>query len=260
MKYLGGKYMIGKEISEIMNKHVEPSSVKGYVEPFCGALGVLKHMNKTYTNRCVASDNHSDLIQLWKEVQENTFDTPDEVSENDYNTIKHYSSPNSLKAFVGFGLSFGGRYFGPYAPKYTNGKKENYLQAATNSVNKLRPLIQGVKFSAKSYKNQSHKNKLIYCDPPYQQTKFPIKYRRGVKEYDVFDNNEFWEIMRKWSENNIVFISETSAPEDFVCIWEKLSHRSAAQSKKTRYKAESESYASEKLFVHNSVIPKLKSI
>ena len=43
--------MIGKEISEIMNKMVDPSSVKGYVEPFC-ALG-LKHMNKVYTNRCI---------------------------------------------------------------------------------------------------------------------------------------------------------------------------------------------------------------
>ena len=66
--------------------------------------------------------------------------------------------------------------------------------------------------------------------------------------------------MRNWSENNIVFISETSAPEDFICIWEKISHRSAAQSKKTRYKSESDSYANEKLFVHNSVVSKLKSI
>lgn len=259
MKYLGGKYKLGKEISEVINKHVDPSSVKGYVEPFCGALGVLKHMNKVYKNRCIASDNHSDLIKLWSDVQSDTFVVPHEVTEDDYNTIKYYDSPNSIKAFVGFGLSFGGRFFGAYAPKYTNGKNENYLQAAINSVNKLRPLIQGVKFSSKSYKSHNHKNKLIYCDPPYQKTKFPIKYRTGVKNYDVFDNIEFWEIMRKWSANNIVFISETTAPDDFVCIWEKVTQRSAAQSQKTRFKSESDSHANEKLFVHKSVVSRLKS-
>ena len=45
---------------------------------------------------------------------------------------------------------------------------------------------------------------LVYCDPPYAYSKYPIKYRRDVKKYDVFDNAEFWEQVRKWSKNNIV--------------------------------------------------------
>ena len=95
-------------------------------------------------------------------------------------------------------------------------EKENYLQAATNSVNKLRPLIQGINFSSKSYNSHKHKNKLIYCDPPYQQTKFPIKYRTGVKKYDVFDNKEFWEIMK----NGVLIILYLfqKLPHQMICM------------------------------------------
>jgi DNA adenine methylase len=51
----------------------------------------------------------------------------------------------------------------------------------------------------------------IYCDPPYENT---TNY--GTK----FDHNLFWEIMRKWSETNDVYISSYEAPEDFECVWE----------------------------------------
>ena len=97
---------------------------------------------------------------------------------------------------------------------------------------------------------------LIYCDPPYQTTKHPIKYRTDTKHYDIFDNEKFWNTMRVWSKNNHVFISETTAPDDFIPIWEKKSHRSASQSSKTRYKNDSETYTVEKLYVHKNNIDK----
>ena len=63
---------------------------------------------------------------------------------------------------------------------------------------------------------------LIYCDPPYQTTKYdPIKYRTDTKYYDIFDNEKFWNIMRLWSKKNHVFISETTAPDDFVLFGRK---------------------------------------
>ena len=67
-----------------------------------------------------------------------------------------------------------------------------------------------------------------------------------------FDNDNFWEVMREWSKNNKVFISETHAPDDFISIWEKQSHRSMSQSSKTRYKSESEMYKTENLFIHEN--------
>ena len=57
---------------------------------------------------------------------------------------------------------------------------------------------------------------IIYCDSPY----------RGTTQYDKnivgeFNHDEFWDIMRKWSKDNTVLISEYSAPEDFEIVWEK---------------------------------------
>ena len=67
MKYLGGKYFIGKDISDVMKKLVKKEDVNGYLEPFCGALSVLTHMNEEFD--CIASDYHPDLIEMWKKVQ-----------------------------------------------------------------------------------------------------------------------------------------------------------------------------------------------
>lgn len=257
MKYQGGKYMIGKHISNILLSY-NVENLNGYIEPFCGALGVLKHMTPHF-KKCYAYDIHSDLIELWKQVKNNEFKPPESMSEKKYLEIKNIQSPSALKAFVGFGCSFGGVYFGGYAQKYTGGKNENYLQAATNSMKKLQPLIKNVNFNCTSYSKLRPKNKLIYCDPPYQFNNFPVKYRNDTKKYDLFDHDKFWDIMRKWSQNNLVIISEFKAPADFICIWKKEKYQSASQSKKTRYKSKNtKKYLIEKLFIHNSIFDKYK--
>jgi site-specific DNA-adenine methylase len=127
-----------------------------------------------------------------------------------------------------------------------------------NSLKRTYPLIQNTQFINQDYYTLNPINMFVYCDPPYHITKFPIKYRTDVKHYDIFDNNKFWNIMRIWSKNNIVIISETTAPEDFVEIWQQDRYRSAAQSTKTRFcdKSEinSDTHKTEKLFIHQSLI------
>ena len=98
-----------------------------------------------------------------------------------YNEAKQLESPNAYKAFVGFGMSFGGRYFGAYSQKYLNGKKEDFCKEMVNSLSNIREKIGNVVFSNKDYKIGNRKNMLIYCDPPYAYSKYPIKYRRDVK-------------------------------------------------------------------------------
>lgn len=253
MKYLGGKYMLGKDISKVLLYIIKDKNVSGYIEPFCGALGVLKHIAPHF-NQVKASDIHPDLIELWKVVKDGSFKPPNECNEQDYYRIKQLPSPNALKAFVGFGCSFGGKYFSGYAQKYTGSKKENFLQAATNSINKLRPVVQNVDFKCISYYKLRPINKLIYCDPPYKSNTFPVKYRNHTKKYDVFDTEQFWDVMRRWSKNNIVVISEIEAPTDFIVIFEKKKYRSISQSKKTRYKSKhTEKFSNEKLFIHKSL-------
>jgi DNA adenine methylase len=254
MKYLGGKQRLGKHISPILHALWENSECNGYIEPFCGSLGVFRHMT-TLSNAktIVANDYHPDLIALWNDLQKGEFRPPDSVSEAQYNKAKLLKSPNSMKAFIGFGMSFGGRYFGAFAHKYLGNKNEDFCKEMTNSLNRIAPKIRlpKVKFQNSKYQDLRPNNKLIYCDPPYRLTNHPIKYRTSTKKYDVFDNDEFWDIMRKWSKTNLVVISETTAPNDFVEVWNADMYRSAAQSSKTRFKSKTtKTVQNEKLFVH----------
>ena len=249
---MGGKYMLKKDISGVMKDNIKPEDVDGYLEPFCGACSVLSIMNQDYD--CTASDYHPDLIELWKAVQDDSLVIPIDMTEEVYNTIKELPSPSALKAFVGFGCSFGGKYFAGYADKYKNNKKEDYLKEVTNSIRKKKDKLKDIHFDCCSYDEWDPHKMLIYCDPPYQETKFPIRYRTDTKEYDIFDNKHFWDVMREWSKDNYVFISETSAPPDFEMIWSKSTHRSASQSEKTRYKNKSASFKEECLFIHKSLL------
>lgn len=52
---------------------------------------------------------------------------------------------------------------------------------------------------------------LVYCDPPYANT---TKYT-GTPD---FDTDKFWNVMREWSKDNDVYISEYEAPDDFISV------------------------------------------
>ena len=214
MKYLGGKHNIGLQISTFLKSHYT-DDLNGYLEPFCGSLGVFKHMSVINEKPATANDIQPDIIQLWKELQDNTLHVPTSFSQNEYNESKLLSSPSSLKAISGFGLSFGGKWFGGYAQKSAGNSGRNYLSEFRNSIEPIKKSIQrdNVFFERKSYFDFEPVNMLIYCDPPYKSTQ---RYSTGQ-----FDSELFWNTMRKWSEQNVVFISEQTAPNDFKIVWTK---------------------------------------
>ena len=60
--------------------------------------------------------------------------------------------------------------------------------------------------------------------------------------------------MRMWSIDNVVIISEMTAPDDFVEIWSKDKIRTICKSSKTRFKNIKENEVkkvTEKLFIHS---------
>ena len=246
MKYLGGKQRLGKHLAPTLHEFWHTETHDGYMEPFCGSLGVMRQMTDLPTKQFHANDYHPDLIRMWQEVKDGTFVPPESVSEAEYLEAKELKSPSAMKSFVGFGMSFGGRFFGAYSQKYLGDKKEDFCKEMRNSLKRTAPAIQNVKFTNEDYRDLNPHNMLVYCDPPYQKTKFPIKYRRETKKYDEFDNDEFWDVVREWSETNTVLVSETTAPDDFVVVWEKPLTRSASNSKNTKVK---ELPLTEKLFM-----------
>lgn len=116
-----------------------------------------------------------------------------------------------------------------------NGKVRyrNYYRESKDNI--LSQNLKGIVFEQGDYKYLSYTNCLIYCDPPYENQK---QYENSMN----FDYKEFWNVVRKWSENNIVLVSELNAPNDFECIWEKPVSRSI--------KSKDKSTATEKLFIH----------
>jgi DNA adenine methylase len=206
LQYLGGKKRIAKDIVNFLNPYLLNKSY--YFEPFVGSCAILENITgiKRY-----ASDKNEYLIELYKSLQTGWM-PPENISENEYQYVRANKDQNkALTAFCGIGCSYSGKWFGGYCrDKKTT---RNYALNAHNTLLKQLPKIQDVVFEYKNYKDCKPKNALIYCDPPYANT---TKYDL----FDGFDSHEFWNIMRKWSTNNKIFISEYVAPDDFECVLE----------------------------------------
>ena len=148
---------------------------------------------------------------MWKAVQ-NGYKLPDVITDEQYKYIKaHKDEDKALSGFVGFGCSFGGKWFGGLA---RNKKGDNYCARANRSIYKDLDGLKNAEFSCLDYKDVIIPNgSVVYADPPYANT---TGYTTGV-----FDTDEFWDYMREISKNNLVFISEENAPDDFECIWQQ---------------------------------------
>lgn len=241
MKYMGSKSRIAKYIVPIIQTYVDNYS-STYVEPFVGGANVI---DKVKAKNKIGFDLNPYLIALLQRVRDKK-PLYEEVSKELYDKARS-SYNNKTQEFtdwelgnIGFLASYNGRFFdGGYAKpvyeKLKNGKQRyrDYYQEAKNGILQQQDNLQGVYFETKDYRELSPVNCVVYCDPPYQQTK---QYANAT----TFDYKEFWETMREWSKNNIVLISEQQAPEDFECIWEQQVSRSIKATDKTK--------ATEKLF------------
>jgi len=225
MRYLGGKSKIRKEIARFLESVREG---RDYLEPFVGGGWVLQEM----TGRRTASDGNAALIAMYRALQHG-WEPPDFVSDSEYIKARSLSDDLPMKAFIGFGCSFAGKWFGGYA---RSDNKTCYAATSKRSLMKQLPLIQDVSFTACDYRDHKPVNMLVYCDPPYANT-------TSYGAFDDFDHSVFWETMRQWSANNIVVISEYVAPDDFICVAEFKSRMglTAGDSRPVRI---------EKLFMH----------
>ena len=205
MRYFGGKARVSNKICEYINGI--RTSTQPYLEPFVGGGWILSKINPV-GNR-IASDLCEPLIKMYQELQ-NGWIPPDTVTREEYQKAKDGDYPDHLQAFIGFGCSFAGKWFGGYA----NTVGRNYATNAKNSIEKKMKNLIDVQFLYKDYRDYKDLyDHIIYCDPPYKGT-------TGFSAIGKFDSNEFWDIMREWGKNNTVLISEYNAPDDFRSVLE----------------------------------------
>jgi DNA adenine methylase len=213
MKYMGSKSRIAKNILPIILKNRKDNQY--YIEPFVGGCNMIDKVS----NPRMASDNNKYLIAMWKGLQDNLI-RPREITKDYYSLVRtsYNNKDNQYSDFiigwVGFSASFNGRFFdGGYSGKT---KDRDYIKEQIKNIENQIPYIQGIEFYSGDYKTINYPpNSIIYCDPPYQNTK---QYSTSKN----FNYEEFWEWCRLMKlQGHQIFISEYQAPCDFICVWEK---------------------------------------
>ena len=152
--------------------------------------------------------------------------------------------PPALVGYLGFAMSFGGKFFGGYRrdKKGQQGDIENMVTQSRRSYDSIVTQVQklkGVRFFNLPYTELPiYPHAIIYNDPPYKDT---TKYKAGD-----FDHDLFWEWCRQMvNKGHLVFTSEYSAPDDFVSVWAKTVNSSLTQDTGAKK-------AVENLWVHES--------
>jgi len=282
--YQGGKKRLGEDIAEVIHKialkKYKPSSrfptprpgtpkgslrgsgspkslrsrspkrgdtLKGYCEPFCGMMGVYRHIPEIFDNfngwrtsasgrgktklvskkqinskslSYIGGDRNPNIIKMWKALQRGWV-PPTKCSRAKYNKLKPLAfrptrSVSLDTIFLGFACSYRGSFFSTYCP----GNNVKHQQKSARSIGKQ---IKDVKLSAGDYSETvppKLKNYIIYCDPPYRDTL--NKYQIGHQHDSYFDYPQFVKWCGRMSKNNLVFVSEYTKPcKNSRLVWKK---------------------------------------
>lgn len=233
MKYMGSKSRIARYIVPIIQTSIDESGYTTYIEPFCGGCNVVDSIRAD--NR-LANDINPYLIALYDAILYRDVKLPAIITREEYVSVRSAQSnyPMWYVGAVGFLASYNGKFFGGYSGVVnTRGGVRDYYDEAKRNLEAQIPSLRGVEFSYTDYNAILPKHAVIYCDPPYADT-------TGYGGTISFDHGRFWDYVRYVSKDNIVFVSEHSAPDDFTSIWERPVTRTLDNAKR--------SVAIEKLF------------
>ena len=217
---------------------VRGATLKGYCEPFCGMMGVYRHIPEMFADfnvrrtsasgrgrgktklKYIGGDRNPNIIKMWKALQRGWV-PPTKCSRTKYKKLKPLAfrptrSVSLDTIFLGFACSYRGSFFSTYCP----GNNIKHQQQAARDIGKQ---IKNVKLVAGGYSEtvpSQLKNYVIYCDPPYRDTL--NKYQIGHQHDSFFDYPRFVEWCSRMSKNNMVFVSEYSKPcKNSRLVWKK---------------------------------------
>ncbi len=194
MRYLGGKSKIARRLAGA----IRLGSVSNVViEPFCGGGSMTVAFSSMF-DHVIALDVCPDLIIMYNALKEG-WRPPATLSEDQYLGLR-YAAPSPLRAFAGFGCSFGGKWFGGFARSVG---RDLAAESARN-ICKQSAHFGNVTFVCADYRSYvMPAGCAVYADPPYA----------GTTEYNTqFNSSEFWEFAASWARTCDVFVSEYKAP------------------------------------------------
>lgn len=185
-----------------------------YIEPFVGAGSVAVQMVPHFEHAYL-SDASPDLIELWRALKLN-WAPPETVSEEEYAALR-CAPVSALRGFVGYGCSFGGKWFGGYAHHHLSccgNPDKTYAMHSSGSLRKKMKGLACADFYCLEYQDTLIPHgSVVYLDPPYAGT-------TGYNRVGAFDSEAMWAWAEKVSADSTVFVSEYSAPEGWQAAWE----------------------------------------
>jgi len=216
MKFMGSKARLVKDILPILLENRD--SNQWFIDMFCGGCSIAQEV----PGKVVANDKNKYLIAMFKGLQENR-KRPYEITKELYSQARDIYNGKSESidmddftiGWIGWMGSYNGRFFdGGYSGHNVNGR--DYISEQIRNTEKQIDKIKHIKFFSQDYSMFDFKEPcVIYCDPPYKDTK---QYATSKD----FSHENFWQWCRDLSnEGHKVFISEYNAPDDFKCIWSK---------------------------------------
>lgn len=223
MQYLGGKTRIAKQLAAEIDKIRRPG--QWVWDAFCGGLSMTVALSKNgpvySTDACVP------LIALYRAVQAG-WDPPTEVSREQWQAAKALPDTDPMKAFCGFGCSFGGKWFGGYAhdangTRNRDGVPSNYALSAKRKLAASAPHVRAL--DALNFLDQEPRpsDGVLYLDPPYAGT-------TGYDGVTAFDHARFRQRCAEWSAHSHVFVSEYQMPFGQV-VWSGVQCTTVARKK-----------------------------
>jgi DNA adenine methylase len=114
VQYFGGKSRIAKPLSRFLIERLRPG--QAFVDLFCGGCNIIAEMPGNRIR--IANDINPYLIAMWKALQDG-WNPPEQLTRNEYYDIKNNLDRDmALSAFVGFGCSFAGKWWGGVCQKW----------------------------------------------------------------------------------------------------------------------------------------------
>lgn len=216
MKYMGSKSRLSKYIVPIIQNEINTNGSEYYLEPFVGGANII---DKIQCKNKIGYDINKYLIALLKQAQIDISVFPKTITEEEYYNVKYNKEnyPDWYVGLVGFCATFSAKFFDGYA---RDKKTERDIpNEGIRNIIKQAPNLKNIKFEVKNYLDINEiSGYTIYADPPYFD-KESVKYKYpGIEK---LNEENFWNWCRKFGKNNVILISNYSAPDDFKCVFEK---------------------------------------
>lgn len=213
MRWTGSKKNQAAKIVELFKPF---NDGRPYIEPFLGSAPVLAATAGFWKGLLVASDVNRFLMAYWLCVQRGRRLDRDTITKEEWAALRDRWRGGDRTwelLYVGFGTNNAPSQNNLYDASF----KDN-LAYQKRYVEKVRPALEKARLLNKDFlwfePVAVHGGNLIYCDPPYANS------TRESCNMPAFDYVGFWDVVRRWSKNNVVFISEREAPADFECVLE----------------------------------------